>query len=147
MKNAKRILCPVDFSDATQSAIDLASLLAREDESKLFIVHVMEPPTPSGPGMYGRLEEEDDGHELFEVLPSATNVEFEHDLLQGDPVTELLRFVEDKDIDLVVIGSHGRTGLRRVLLGSIAEQVVRRSPVPVMTVSMKAATPAAETAK
>ena len=126
MQNVKRILCPIDFSDATQPAMDLASRLCRDDGSKLYIVHV------------AASKDDPETQKLFLTIPAATNVVFERDLLEGDTVEEILNFAEREDIDLIVIGSHGRTGLRRVLMGSIAEQIVRRSPIPVMTMSMKA---------
>ena len=137
MKNVRRILCPVDFSDCSQASLDLASLLAREDGSKLFIVYVEQNPFPYGPAVHGGVPNvEEEAHDLFKTLPAATNVEFEHDLLVGDPVSRLIEFIQEKDVDLVVMGSHGRTGLSRALIGSVAEHMVRQSPVPVLTVKM-----------
>ena len=136
---AKRILCPVDFSETSDVALDVASKLARENEAKLFIVHVEENPTVVHPGVFGGLPPVawKERHKLSDTLPTATDVRFEHDLLVGDPANEIVGFAERKNIDLIVMGSHGVTGLLRLLMGSVAEGVVRRSPVPVLTLKAK----------
>lgn len=137
---AKRILCPVDFSDASDAALDLASKLARANGAKLFIVHVEENAAVLHPGLFGGLPPVtwDEKHRLNSTLPTATEVLFEHDLLIGDPAKTIVKFAERNDVDLIVMGSHGATGLVRVLMGSVAEEVVRRSPIPVLTLKADA---------
>ena len=139
---AKRILCPVDFSESSDVALDLASKLARENGAKLFIVHVDENAAMVHPGLFGGLPPVAwrEKHRLSDTLPTATEVLFEHDLLIGDPTDEIVEFANNKNIDLIVMGSHGNTGLLRVLLGSVAEGVVRKSPVPVLTLKADART-------
>ena len=137
---ANRILCPVDFSESSDAALDLASKLARENGAKLFIVHVEENPAVVHPGLFGGLPPATwkEKHKLSKTLPSATEVRFEHDLLVGDPAEEIVAFAKRKDVDLIVMGSHGLTGIIRILMGSVAEGVVRRSPVPVLTLKANA---------
>ena len=133
--NANRILCPVDFSEASNRALDLASKLAREADAKLYIVHVEENAAVTHPGLFGGLPPaiSSDKRRLNNTLPTATEVTFEHDMLVGNPVDEIIEFAKQNHIDLIVMGSHGLTGVARVLLGSVAEAVVRKSPVPVLT--------------
>lgn len=137
---AKRILCPVDFSEASDAALDVASKLAREGGAKLFIVHVEENAAVVHPGLFGGLPPVawKEKHRLSNTLPTATEVRFEHDLLIGDPANQIVEFAEKRGVDLIVMGSHGMTGLLRVLMGSVAEGVVRRSPVPVLTLKANA---------
>lgn len=132
---AKRIVCPVDFSPVSNAALDLASKLARENGAKIYIVHVEEAAAVVHPGLFGGLPPVTwpDRQKLNSTLPTATEVLFEHDLLLGDPAEEIVEFAKRKDADLIVLGTHGNTGLLRVLMGSVAEGVVRSSPVPVLT--------------
>lgn len=133
--DTKRILCPVDFSSASDAALDLASKLARETGAKLFIIHIEDSAAVVSPGLFGNLPPTTniEDHRLAKTLPTATEVSFEHDLLFGDPADEIVEFANKKDIDLIVMGSHGRTGLLRMLMGSVAEGVIRNAPVPVLS--------------
>lgn len=134
--NAKRILCPVDFSPTSDFALKFASSLARENESKLYVVHVEDTYAHYETGQHtmSPMDSELDSTKLMKMLPKATNVTFEEDILRGDTAEEILRFVEENNIDLIVIGSHGRKGVSRLLMGSVAEAIVRRAHVPVLTV-------------
>jgi nucleotide-binding universal stress UspA family protein len=132
----KRILCPVDFSETSTLALEVASDFARGTGAMLYIVHVEESPVPFGPGLHGGLPSplDKDAHQLWSTLPAATNVDFEHHLLFGSAKDAIVNFIDDHEIDLVVVGSHGRSGVKRVLVGSFAEALMRSSPVPVLTV-------------
>lgn len=138
--HAKRILCPVDFSETSDVALDVASKLARASDAKLFIVHVEENAAVVHPGLFGGLPPVTwkERHKLSNALPTATEVTFEHALLVGNPANEIIEFAKQRDIDLIVMGTHGETGLLRALMGSVAEGVVRRSPVPVLTLKADA---------
>ena len=125
--NAKRILCPVDFTPASDAALSLASSLARDSGAMLHILYVQEVAPPLGVNV-------GDYHKLWASLPKATNVQFEHHLLQGHPADEIGRFAKDNDVDLIVMGTYGRHGVARIMLGSVAEAVMRSSDVPVLTV-------------
>ena len=143
--NAQKILFPTDFSPPSETALALASSLARERGAMLYIIHIEDNPAPYGPGLYGPGPYGQvpspvavDGHRLARTLPTATEVTFQHDLLLGDPAQEIVRFAREKQIDLIVMGSHGRTGLKRALAGSVAEAVMRQTTVPVLTVNSSA---------
>ncbi|MBL9125475.1 MAG: universal stress protein [Planctomycetaceae bacterium] len=146
--NAKRIVFPTDFSTCSDAALEHAAAMARNCDGTLLIVHVEEPPIAYGGGeMYYGLPEPD--HEAVEkmlarVVPK-TPVKYEHHLLMGSPADEVVRFAEDQQADLIVMGTHGRTGMRRVLMGSVAETVVRKALCPVIT--MKQPEPQAAAAK
>ena len=134
--NTKRILCPVDFSPTSDYALKFASSLAREKGATLFVVHIEDPYTHYETGQHTMvpMDSERDSEKLMKMLPKATNVKFEEDILHGDTADEVLAFADKKDIDLIVIGSHGRKGISRLLMGSVAEAIVRRANVPVLTV-------------
>jgi len=70
---------------------------------------------------------------LQDVKPSDPAVPFEHRLMMGDPAGEVVRIAEEESAEMIVMGTHGRTGLTRMLMGSVAEAIVRRSPCPVLT--------------
>ena len=131
--NLKRILCPTDFSDNSADAIAYATGLAKGTGATLVFVHVAMPATPFGAehlyvvleSATAELKKQIDG-----VKPTDPSVPFEHHLLEGHPADAIVEFAKHHDIDLIVIGTHGRTGLSRLLMGSIAEEVVRRSACP-----------------
>jgi nucleotide-binding universal stress UspA family protein len=143
---AQKILLPVDFSKAGQHALELATSLARDSGATLIIAHVEEPPTAYGGGeMYYGVEEPN--HEelrtsLAAVVPTDPEVPCVHKLMIGDPAEAIVQLAESDHVDLIVLGTHGRTGLTRLLMGSVAEAVVRRAPCPVLTVKQPAAVPA-----
>jgi nucleotide-binding universal stress UspA family protein len=136
--NAKRILCPLDFSENSRYALGYASTLAKESSAKLYLVHVDDSQVPYDAGFAAYVAPPDNTEELQEqltaVLPTEVEVEFEHQLLLGHPADAIVDFAKEHDIDLIVMGTHGRTGVARLLMGSIAEAVVRRADCPVLTV-------------
>ena len=134
---AKKILFPTDFSTHSDAGMKHATSLARDTGAKLIIVHVEEPPTAYGGGemYYGIPEPDTDALQrmLEAVVPTSPEVPYEHRLIIGDPATEIVRLANDEHVDMIVMGTHGRTGLSRLLMGSVAEAVVRRSDCPVFT--------------
>lgn len=134
---ARKILFPTDFSHTGDAALELATSLARERGATLVIVHVEEPPAAYGGGeMYYGMPEpaaEDLQQMLKEVQPTAPDVAYEHRLITGDPASAIARLAEEESMELIVIGTHGRTGLMRLLMGSVAEAVVRQASCPVLT--------------
>lgn len=134
--NAKRILFPTDFSHTGDAALRFATSLAKESGGRLIIVHVQEAPLAYGGGemYYGIPEPTTD--ELMKMLrdvkPTDVSVPVEYRLVTGDPADAVVRLAEDDGIDLIVLGSHGRTGLTRLLMGSVAEAIVRKAHCPVL---------------
>ncbi len=145
--NAKTILFPTDFSTTSDAGLRYATSMARDWNAKLVILHVEEPPAAYGGGeMYYGVPEPDRAaleKMLSAVVPDDPTVAYEHRLVVGDPAHEIVEAAREHQADLIVISSHGRTGLRRMLMGSVAEAVVRRASCPVFTVKDPAETGAA----
>jgi len=139
--SVRKILFPTDFSHTGDGALELATSLARKRGATLLIVHVEEPPAAYGGGeMYYGMPDpatEDLREMLQRVIPSDREVGFEHHLVTGDPANVIARLAEQEGVELVVMGKHGRTGLARILMGSVAEAVVRRAPCPVLTLRQR----------
>ena len=125
--NIKNILFPTDFSHTGDKALAMAESLARDSGAKIFIVHVEEPPVAYGGGeMYYGMPEpalEEIERMLKEVKPQDPAVKFEHRLISGDPPGAICRLAEEINADLIIMGTHGRTGLSRLLMGSVAEAI------------------------
>ncbi len=134
---ADKILFPTDFSHTGDAALEMASSLARDLRATLLIVHVEEPPPAYGGGdmYYGTLDPGIDELKrmLHDITPTDQQVPYEHHLITGHPVGAIVQFADSQDVDLIVMGTHGRGGLSRLLMGSVAEAVVRRAPCPVLT--------------
>lgn len=132
----KTIVFPTDFSTASDAALHHAELLAKASGARLLIVHVEEPPLAYGGGeLYYGLPEPDSERirsMLEGVRPSDPAVSFEHRLTMGDPASEVVRIAGEEGAELIVLGTHGRTGLTRLLMGSVAEVIVRRASCPVL---------------
>ncbi|NCY01489.1 MAG: universal stress protein [Planctomycetia bacterium] len=130
------ILVPTDFSTASDAALPHAEALARQKSAKLLILHVEEPPLAYGAGelYYGLPEPGSDRilTMLQQVKPADPAVPFTHRLTIGDPAGEIVRIAGEEAADMIVLGTHGRTGMTRMLMGSVAEAVVRRAPCPVL---------------
>lgn len=133
---ATTILFPTDFSTASDAALAHAEALAKQSGARLLIVHVEEPPLAYGGGelYYGLPEPNSERIQkmLEDVRPHDPAVPFEHRLTMGDPAGEVVRIAGDEQCEMIVMGTHGRTGLTRLLMGSVAEQIVRRAPCPVL---------------
>jgi len=145
--NVQTIVVPVDFSMGQERTLHLATSLARDHGAKLIIVHVEEPALAyaAGGAYYGVPEPQHDDlvKMLHEIVPPSTDVAYEHRSLRGVPADTIVEFAEEVNANFIVMGTHGRTGLSRVLMGSVAEAVVRHARCPVVTVN-EAATEAAE---
>ena len=134
----KTILHPTDFSDASEHALRMAIGLARDYHSRLILMHAVEPPV-----YYGELgvsfvpteEYRESAQEQVDALiGSNPKVVIERVVTEGMASPEILRVARECHCDLLVLGSHGRTGIGRVFMGSVAEEVARRSPCPVLIV-------------
>jgi nucleotide-binding universal stress UspA family protein len=140
MLTLKTILHPTDFSDHSNYAFALACSLARDHGARVLLVHVAPAPIASfgGPVFVPPLADEYPNGEFREKL--ARQQAQEPDvcgpprLVYGEAAVEIIRLAQESPCDLIVMGTHGRTGFGRLLLGSVAEQVVRKAPCPVVTV-------------
>lgn len=133
----RKILFPTDFSHTGDEALKLATSLARDRDGEVLIVHVEEPPAAYGGGeMYYGMPDpatEDLRQMLLMVKPDDPEVPCEHRLITGDPSTAIPKLADEEGVELIVMGTHGRTGLMRLLMGSVAEAIVRRANCPVLT--------------
>lgn len=144
----KRILVPVDYSSSSAGALQLAATLAPKLDASLDVVHVWDRPSyvsdvvmtrsepVSGKSLI-RMIQENAQKDLDSFLASAqlpAGIPLTSRLIAGEPASSLLHALQQGQFDLVVMGTHGRTGLSHLLLGSVAEKLVRMSPVPVLTV-------------
>lgn len=144
MINLKKILLPTDFSDYAAEAMKYACEFADRFQAQLYLLHVLEihaDPTPQfgmGLALPSHVEESTkaaDQHLATLIDPSwTTNHSVVRTTVHGTPFVEIVRYARQQDIDLIVMGTHGRSGLAHVLTGSVAERVVRKAPCPVLTV-------------
>jgi len=147
MITVSRILCPIDFSEHSARALEYAAVLARWYGASIRVLHVhtFVPPPPSRlPGWARpRLTAEEREHYLKEMrdlaAPAAgSGPPFEVSLVEGEPIEEILRAAAAGPADLIVLGTHGRSGFQRLMLGSLTEKVLRRAACPVLTVPPRA---------
>lgn len=141
--NIKRILCPIDFSDFNQAANEYASLLAQSIGAEIIYLHVSLPDVPYGSYAYIDVAEEEarDQKRLEEIKPTVEGVDVSYVVEFGSPIDKILEHAKEHDVDLIVMGTHGRTGLGRVLMGSVAEAVVRKSECPVLAIKSSSKIP------
>ena len=139
----RHILAPTDFSDHSKGALSDALELAQTFGATLSLLHVIEPspylgeftPPTMGPGQLGDLERQATA-ELARVLPDAqgATIEVTRAVTIGSPPRKIVETAEAAHVDLIVMATHGRTGLSHLVMGSVAERVVRTAPCPVLTI-------------
>ena len=143
MVSISRILCPVDFSESSRHALDCAVGVARCYGAAITALHVvppiMAPLPPTGEGLYPPIIfSGKDLPQLCDELKSFARAQevpaLRTQVVQGSVVGEILRFARELPADLIVMGTHGRSGFERLLLGSVTEKILRKSPCPVLTV-------------
>ncbi|MFB6071077.1 MAG: universal stress protein [Halanaeroarchaeum sp.] len=138
----ERILVPTDGSEATERAVREAVDLAAEHGATIHALYVLNtasfasiPTESSVEGISEMLEREGEtALESVSAVAAERDVPVEPVTLDGSPAREIVRYAEREDCDLIVMGTHGRGGIDRLLLGSVAERVVRSASVPVLTV-------------
>ncbi len=141
----RNILCPVDFSENSEHALKYAVALAKAYNANLHLLHVVHPPMMSVPGDPMVPEFSSDvlqsiataAKERLNVLAAdikATVPNVTAQTATGIDFLEIITAARTQDIDIIVIGTHGRTGLAHVMIGSVAEKIVRKAPCPVLTV-------------
>jgi universal stress protein A len=146
MKKCETILVAVDFSDSSNNAFQMALSLAKKTEAKLIILHVINESIDFR-GYYVsqcsfEMFDQEIGDSAKKMMESfcrknLSNFEdFESVIVSGVPHDQIIAQAEEKTADLIVLGTHGRSGFDHVLFGSTAEKVVRKSPYPVLTVRL-----------
>ena len=141
----KRILCPTDFSEPAFTALKRAEELARHFAAELWVMHVI--PSLPGPHMYAdpplatsfdvpmfQQELAIKAEQMLKDLVSHHKVGTRDLVTTGEAAPEILRIAQQEHVDLIVIASHGLTGWRRLVFGSVAEKVVRQATCPVLTI-------------
>jgi nucleotide-binding universal stress UspA family protein len=145
MIDLHRILVPTDFSKYSQSALTYAAAFAEKFGAELTLLHVVQDlalfipdmvtvSPPLAPSVDQLTEA---ARTAFDRLIKENHLEhltIQREVRQGTPFYEIIRCAKEKDIDLIVMGTHGHSGLAHVLLGSVTEKVVRKAPCPVLTV-------------
>lgn len=132
---AERILVPIDDSDRSTEAMEFA--FDGNPDATFVALHVHEPVYGEG---FAWRERDDDDADVEQLFAHAENLAEKHGVAletvssEGKPSDEIVEYAEENPVDSIVMGSHGRSGASRVLLGSVAETVTRRSPVPVTVV-------------
>lgn len=137
MLKFKTILHPTDFSSSALAAYEYACALARDHGSKIVTVHVL--PTPFASTEQAMEHQTPEFRqkvldELKQATPAPEGVTVEHYLVDGEPGEVILKMADEVHADLIVLGTHGRTGLWRLLMGSVAEEVLRQAKVPTVTI-------------
>ena len=145
----KKILCPVDFSEFTDEILSYAEIIAKRFDSELHLIHVIPnlsyfTPyesflTPENLVAIERNIEGEVGKD-FDKITKKLDFPFKRIIKTGVTYVEIIDYIKQWGIDLVVMGTHGRSGIEHILIGSVAEKVVRKSPCPVLTVRPKSKT-------
>jgi nucleotide-binding universal stress UspA family protein len=148
MTDIKKILFPIDLTENASKILPYVLLVSEKYNSMIYLLHVSEDLR-----LGYRVYVPDFSHdslnlfqkEALEVAEKAMDrvceeqlqgcPNFQRRIASGDPVTEILKIINAEDIDLVIMGTHGRKGLEHAIFGSVAENVLKRSPVPVMTIN------------
>jgi nucleotide-binding universal stress UspA family protein len=142
----KNILVPTDFSEPSEVALRYARALAEAFGASLHLLHVLDEgylawaasegfASPMSADVRGEAEKSAEGR-LQRMMPEAERQQYRARLvvLTGTPFVEVVRYARDQSIDLIVMGTHGRGVIAHLLMGSVAERVVRKAPCPVLTV-------------
>jgi universal stress protein A len=140
MLRFKRILCPMDFDQNSLRALTIAAELAQERNATLRLLYVV--PMPPGPEVaisFGKIEAEVRTRlERLARQKVKGKARYEVEVMMGDPGVEILQAARRRGADLIVMATHGRKGLRHLVLGSVAERVVREAPCPVLSFNPEA---------
>jgi nucleotide-binding universal stress UspA family protein len=145
MIKLKKILYPTDFSESSLEALKYAVSFARDYKARLVLMHVVNEqifseglnlPRVTAPEALEKEMASEAERRLKAIIPAdeRSGLDWEMVILHGMPFLEIVRYAKDKEIDLIVIGTHGRSGLEHVIFGSTAERVVRKAPCPVLSV-------------
>ena len=139
-----KILCPVDFSPCSKHAVEYAIAFAQQYGAEICLLHVVESPAAAfayvdlevpEPELIQEFQEQ--AQKQLDELTEAARKRYQNvskELSFGKVYAEIVKYAEDWGAELIVVGTHGRSGLEHILIGSVAEKVVRKAPCPVLTV-------------
>jgi len=134
--NIGHILVPMDFSADAEQALDAAVELAKQFQARLTLMHVIQLPITTEVDLSGYYADLEDGArqemEAYQKRVAATGLAVDVFLDSGAPFRQIVDAAKTRQVDLIVMGTHGRTGMQHLLIGSVAERVVRLAPCPVM---------------
>ncbi len=139
------MLCPTDFSPSSAKALEIAGSMARDRSAPLLVLHVAPKPlttlggTEAVPPMPDEINLKDARDQLARVKAPA-GVKMEARLEMGEAAAVILSVARETNCQMIVMGTHGRSGLSRLLMGSVAEEVVRKAPCPVLTLKAETGT-------
>jgi nucleotide-binding universal stress UspA family protein len=146
LMSIKKVVVGIDFSEGSDAAMEQAFSLAAVFKANVDLVHVVEPGILAAPAALGSMALVD-GPALFEQIDEALTARAEKasaaglvcqtNSLQGIAAREIVRHAQKVGADLIVVGTHGRTGMQHVVLGSVAERVVQHSPCPVLVIPQR----------
>ncbi len=142
MITLKKILCPIDHSDCSKEALKYAVSFAMKDKAKLYLLHVLDIRSfnESIDAISKQIPDEETLNQLKLKLIDCIPEEIREDMdiealvVQGIPFAEIISTAKENDIDMIVIGTHGRTGIVHMMMGSVSEKVVRKAHCPVLAV-------------
>jgi len=141
----KRIFCPTDFSEPSYEALAVADEMATHFSSELILVHVVKPiavnpvhvdPTSFNLPMYEKEREASSNRAIEKVREKklSPDVACKTMVVQGDPAYQIVELAAEENADLIVIATHGLTGWRKVIFGSVTEKVIRLAKCPVLSI-------------
>jgi nucleotide-binding universal stress UspA family protein len=136
----RKVLTPIDFHDHSYAALEVAKTFAQQNDGSLILLHVVPMDEPTGGQMYDEdfhKQATKDAAQLATIASERLQgVKYEILTEIGDPAIGIIDASKTKEVDAIVIGTHGRKGLMRVLMGSVAEQVLREAHCPVIAVRL-----------
>lgn len=141
----KKILLPTDFSEGSKNALPYAAELARQYNANLYLIHIiydinqasgLHVPHVNLDQLYSEIESVAKKELERFGLEELRGMNVQREVIRGVPYDEIVKYAEKNQIDLIVIGTHGRKGLEKIFFGSTAEQVVRKAPCAVLTVRL-----------
>lgn len=149
MIKLEKILCAVDFSEYSLEALKYATHLALKEDAALYLVHIVDSRIydyggpiyePEPIAMNSMIDQESVDRikgKLLEIVSKEMKGNVETVVTFGVPFVEIIKAAKEHDADLIVMGTHGRSGIAQILIGSVAEKVVRKAPCPVLTVKSR----------
>jgi nucleotide-binding universal stress UspA family protein len=142
--NVQHILVPMDFSSDAEQALVCAVGLAQQFQAHLTLLHVIYIPVTTEVNLSTYFTELEagaqQGMETYQKRVEDEGLTVDTVIIRGTPFREIVEIAETKQVDLIIRGTHGRTGIRHLLMGRVAERVVRLAPCPVMVMRQKTQT-------